>query len=216
MVSSHTSPASAPDRRQRRRAELQHRILQAAMRLFAERGFAATTVETITEAADVGKGTFFNYFPTKEHVLSSFADIQRGKYEDALEQARSGKESTRAILQRLYRSLPPSQASPALVRSVLGTFLTGDAVRQMMAGNVVRARRMLAEVLTLGQRGGEVRGDMKAMEMARYFQESLFGVAVVWALAGPAEFAPLLDKSFELYWSAIAAERPAAKSTRQA
>ncbi len=216
MVNSHMSPTAPPGRRQRRRAELQHRILQAAMRLFGERGFAATTVEDITEAADVGKGTFFNYFPTKEHVLSSFADIQRGKYEDTLERARSGKESTRALLQRLYRSLPPSQASPALVRSVLGTFLTGDAVRQMMAGNVVRARRMLAEVLTLGQRRGEVRSDMKAMEMARYFQESLFGVAVVWALTGPAEMPPLLDKSFELYWSAIAAERSAVKSTRQA
>ena len=43
-----------------------------ALGLFAERGFMETTVEDVTEAADVGKGTFFNYFPTKEHVLATY------------------------------------------------------------------------------------------------------------------------------------------------
>ncbi|HLJ42079.1 MAG TPA: TetR family transcriptional regulator, partial [Candidatus Acidoferrales bacterium] len=52
-------------RRERRRTETRERIFRAALDLFAERGFMETTVEDITEAADVGKGTFFNYFPTK-------------------------------------------------------------------------------------------------------------------------------------------------------
>jgi hypothetical protein len=60
------------DRRQRRSAETRERLFHAAVRLFAEKGFAETTVEDITNAADVGKGTFFNYFPSKEHILIDF------------------------------------------------------------------------------------------------------------------------------------------------
>ena len=50
--------------------------MRAALRLFADKGFAETTVEDITNAADVGKGTFFNYFPSKEHILIAFSDLQ--------------------------------------------------------------------------------------------------------------------------------------------
>ena len=53
------------DRRERRRVETRERIYRAALRIFAQRGYLETTVEDITDAADVGKGTFFNYFPTK-------------------------------------------------------------------------------------------------------------------------------------------------------
>src|SRR5262249_27629264 len=71
-------------RRERRRVETQQRILSSALQLFSTRGFVETTVEDITEAADVGKGTFFNYFPTKdalmiaifEHVGQQFAQLQ--------------------------------------------------------------------------------------------------------------------------------------------
>ena len=57
-------------RRQRRAAETRLRLFRSALLLFAERGFPNVTVEDITEAADVGKGTFFNYFETKDHVLA--------------------------------------------------------------------------------------------------------------------------------------------------
>jgi AcrR family transcriptional regulator len=60
-------------RRERRAAETRVRLFRSAMRLFAERGFQNVTVEDITEAADVGKGTFFNYFQSKDQVLGVMA-----------------------------------------------------------------------------------------------------------------------------------------------
>src|ERR1700690_1281226 len=80
-------------RRERHRVETRERLFQAALKLFAERGYLETTVEDITEAADVGKGTFFNYFPTKEHVLASYGDERVATMERALEKAKSTKGS---------------------------------------------------------------------------------------------------------------------------
>ncbi len=63
-----TEPALG--RRERKKEETKRRIYVAALELFHEKGFERTTVDEITERADVAKGTFFNYFPHKESVLS--------------------------------------------------------------------------------------------------------------------------------------------------
>lgn len=57
-------------RRQRRRAETEERILRAALLLFAIKGYTQATIDDIVDAADIGRGTFFNYFPSKEHVFA--------------------------------------------------------------------------------------------------------------------------------------------------
>src|ERR1700758_3107167 len=89
-AASHTaSPTGRPTgRRQRRSAEIRERLFRAALALFARKGFAEATVEDITEAADVGKGTFFNYFPSKDHILIAFGEMQLGKLEGAIAEVR--------------------------------------------------------------------------------------------------------------------------------
>src|SRR6201981_3203437 len=88
-----TSQLAPPsDRRQRRSAEIRERLFRSALALFAEKGFAETTVEDITEAADVGKGTFFNYFPSKDHILLAFGEMQLGKLQEAINIARRTNE----------------------------------------------------------------------------------------------------------------------------
>src|SRR5246127_2706617 len=86
------------DRRERRRLETRERLYRAALELFGERGFLETTVEDITEAADVGKGTFFNYFPTKEHVLATYGEERLAAIEQALEKARNADGCVLPIL----------------------------------------------------------------------------------------------------------------------
>ena len=56
-------------RRERKKEETKRKIFDAAVKLFTDKGFEATTVDEIAEAADVAKGTFFNYFPRKEAIV---------------------------------------------------------------------------------------------------------------------------------------------------
>ena len=60
-------------RRERKKKETREKIFANAMQLFRLQGFNATSVEQITQHADVGKGTFYNYFSTKESIILEFS-----------------------------------------------------------------------------------------------------------------------------------------------
>ena len=71
----------ALSRRERKKQETRQALLEAAMALFRDKGFDDTTIEEITSRADVAKGTFFNYFASKETLLSELRlwGIERAK-----------------------------------------------------------------------------------------------------------------------------------------
>jgi AcrR family transcriptional regulator len=168
-------------RRERRRVEVRERLYRAALALFAERGYAETTVEDITEAADVGKGTFFNHFPSKEHVLATFGSERIAIIEAALEQAKKGP--VLPVLRKMAGDLAGHCAvSPALLRAIYAAHATCEPVRAELHKRLLISRRLMTEMFSLAQQRGEVRRDVTAAEIARLSQLVLFGVTLAWSV----------------------------------
>lgn len=72
-------------RRERKKADTRAALLESARRLFETQGFSHTTVQQITELADVSERTFFRYFQSKEDLLlpglTAFLDSIASEFE---------------------------------------------------------------------------------------------------------------------------------------
>ncbi len=75
---------TGPGLRERKKARTRRAIRDAAFRLFAERGYEATTVADIAEAADIAPRTFFAYFPSKEDVVYDDSEAVLVRFEEVL------------------------------------------------------------------------------------------------------------------------------------
>jgi AcrR family transcriptional regulator len=193
-------------RRARRKIELQERILRAALGLFERQGFFGTTVEQVTEAADVGKGTFFNYFPSKEHVLAGFGDMQLAKVRAAVVEAENEEQPARDVLERLIYALAQEPGrSQALVRSLLVANLSSESVRKLLRGKLARGQRLLARIIAHGQRRGEIDAERTPASLARAFQQTFIGTLLLWAVFPPSNLKDSLAPAFAVFWSGVCA-----------
>ena len=108
-----------PGLRERHMDRTRAAIVDAALALFQEQGFTETTVDAIAERADVGRRTFFRYFPAKESVL--FHDIE------------AQIQATVEALAARPQQEPPFQALVAVLRESAGRFSEDLDRRQLMA-----------------------------------------------------------------------------------
>jgi AcrR family transcriptional regulator len=197
--------SSGTGRRQRRAAETRLRLFRCALQLFSERGFPNVTVEEITEAADVGKGTFFNYFESKDHVLSVMAEIQLGKAAEALALAADSKQTIRSVLRRLFLRLAEEPGrSPELARTLISSFLASKGVRQLIARNMQKGRKMGAEIVAAGQERGEINPQLKNDKVAMQMMQTIMGTVLFWSLHEEPALKVWMEDSFQHFWKAIA------------
>lgn len=195
----------APDRRQRRSAEIRERLFRAALKLFSEKGFAETTVEDITNAADVGKGTFFNHFPSKEHMLIGFSDMQLGKLQQAVEGLRASNEPMPVFLRKLSVRMTEEPArAPDVVRAILLANLSNSAVRSTMREKHERALVLLTQLIETGQQRGEFRRDLPAKELAQVFRQMVFGTLLMWSVYGDATLPERINTALNVLWMGLA------------
>jgi AcrR family transcriptional regulator len=105
---------SSPGLRERKKAKTRRTIQEHALRLFAEQGYEATTVDQIAEAAEISPSTFFRYFATKEDV------VIEDDYDPLLIRAfiaQPASLSPVAAFRRRYAKPSPTSTSPTTNRS---------------------------------------------------------------------------------------------------
>ncbi len=198
--------ASEPsNRRERHSAERRERLFRAALDLFARKGFAETTVEDITNSADLGKGTFFNYFPSKEHILLAFGEMQLSKLQAAFEEMRANNIPVPEFLRSLGpRMTQEPMRNPGIIRILLQAFLADTKVRQPMLDLQNRVMAIHTEMIRIGQSRGEVRDDLPPAVLAHVFRQTIFGTLLIWSLDGDSTLLARMEAAFEVLWTGLA------------
>ena len=189
-----TTAAPAREARgSRRRRETRGKLLRAAFELMAARGMDGVAVNEITEAADVGFGSFYNHFESKDAIHAALVDQVFEGYADALDHALAGLDD-------------PAEVMAASVRHTLrraradrtwASFLIREALSERMLQRGLGLR--LLRDIRLGQSSGRFSGDDELVALLAIAGTTLTAISVEVQHGGtPATLAPELRRRLGL------------------
>lgn len=135
---------------------MRRRLYEAALRLFRKRGYEATTVQDIAEAADAAKGTFFLHFPTKEHVLLEYHQ-EMGRHILEAIRTRTFPTAERAVQAALRECAAWFVNDPAMGKLIIRLFFGSVLLLHSDQKNEAQLSEWLEGHLAAGQKRGELR-----------------------------------------------------------
>lgn len=170
----------------RRGADKRERILRAAIKVFARKGFYATRVSEIAKAAGVADGTIYLYFKNKDDVLISIFEDRITKLiaflRAQIEEAETFEDRVRVVVE-VQLGLLEEQRDLAEVVTV-NLRQSSRLLKQYAAPLFTQYLDLIAGVIADGQRAGVFRDDVSARVVARGLWGALDGIALTWALGG--------------------------------
>jgi AcrR family transcriptional regulator len=213
MTTRARSARARAHRRSRRPEERPQELLEAALRVFAERGYRRARIDDVAQAAGVTKGAVYHYFDTKEALLCRAIEHYHEQLFGELETALRGTTGPTAVrirllMRRLFGGEEPNH------RRVLALLLQGvrhevpTAHRQWLAGGPVKGWKLLASLIERGQQAGEFRRDADAEVAARVAISGLM-TQLVWQPLAPTvpgvavDVDRLIDSTTELLLHAL-------------
>ena len=172
--------------RESRTNEKRARILDAAVKVFAERGFHSATVAEIARGAGVADGTIYLYFKGKDDLLLRLFDEKMtelvAEVKEALSTERNAPGKLRRFIQ-LHLALVernPDLASVLIVELRQSAQFLKAADRQKLAAYV----DLIAEVVREGQERGELDGNVSPATVKRAIFGALDELALGWLMSG--------------------------------
>ncbi len=184
------------------------RILETAARVFAERGYHRATIDEIIQRAGTGKGTVYNYFPSKERLFLAVIESREEVLRASLRQAAASAAAVRGRVEAVARAYLKFFADHAdLWKVLIHEFNQAHPEVRVERRRRARARHqeitaLIEALLEEGLARGEVRLPASAggvPALARVFYAALFGVMVLGERSEDAErlVPPLIALVFE-------------------
>jgi AcrR family transcriptional regulator len=177
-----------------KKAATRQALVDAAMRLFAERGVEATTMDEIARAAGTSRTSVFNYFPYKELILCEIG----ARYVDEITAAvpsKGRRPSARAMLRSTADVLAElAVRDPIVMAAVAREISHPDPVRRQRAIETTRYPTLVAKILDQLEAEGRVRSQADRV----VFERQLVDMAVGTLVRAGGDF-PLGQLRTELY-----------------
>lgn len=170
-------------KREQGKFERRERLYEAALALFRAQGYEATTVDQITRQAGLAKGTFFNYFPTKDAVLRYMGAREVGRL-GVPSLGGNGASSSIGKLKRLMSTLATSLEHDRELVSLI--FRRGITVSQLMAGDAggLSLQPTAALLIRQAQRQGEINADLDPDALAAALDALYLQQLIRWCESG--------------------------------
>jgi AcrR family transcriptional regulator len=177
----------AEPRRERKKAAVRAHILATAIQLFSQHGLDSVTVDQIADAADIGKGTIYNYFSTKEDIVVAFMVDFETRVQAKVRRLVTSKGSLESILAGFIRfQFQMKKPYHQFVRIFLAQmFLRTEQFIPYMVEMQKTIDPPLESLFRGLQQRGLIRRDLSVADLILIFKTIHLGLTALWAVEGP-------------------------------
>jgi TetR/AcrR family transcriptional repressor of nem operon len=150
-------------------------LLEVGLSLFEQKGFNATGIQEIATSADIPKGSFYNYFSSKEEfgvaVIRYYTDISTERWESILDTATQKEDYYKALYTAFSAIAEEYRCAQIKKGCLLGNLAAeiseaSEECRMALQQSVSQYKSILAERFLVGQEMGKVRRDLPAQQLA--------------------------------------------------
>ena len=197
-----------------RRAEL----LALAAEMFADRGFRATTVRDIADAAGILSGSLYHHFDSKEsmvdEILRNFLDELFGRYREIVTAGGDPRDMLEAVVVASFESIDRRHADVAIYQNE-SRYLTQFERFSYIDDLGAEFRKLWVGILEEGVRSGAFRPDLDVELVYRFIRDTVW-VAVRWYRPGGALSAQAVAEQYlGILLDGISTRRRRSPSRRQ-
>lgn len=183
-----------PGRRERRRLETVERLVSVTRNVLFERDLRGVSVAEICDAADLGKGTFFNYFATKEQVVPRVLVFTQRELAEALGRVQRREISVEQTITDWLRGyVCPSHGDWLTYEQNLMQSLLREDVRREFSGQMHRHVDYYIALMALGQQDGSVRRDESAPNLGVWVYTYIIGFTIMLWMRGTSPTPAMVD-----------------------
>ena len=173
--------------RQRKQAATRRAIVETAVRLFTERGVDGPTIAEIAAAAEIGKGTIYNYFASKEEILVAYLVDHEAQVQRRIRRFAEADGPLARLLEEFLRFQFKLKRPTYRFNRV---FLSQLILRaEELAAHIERMQQVLDPPLLAlfgrWQQRGLVHPGHDLARAVLVFKEIHFGLSCFWAMEGP-------------------------------
>ncbi|KPV57874.1 TetR family transcriptional regulator [Paenibacillus sp. A3] len=188
-----------------RKQELKERIFTQSIKLFKEKGFDNVTVEEITQACGIAKGTFYNYFPKKEAVLLHLAVSQLESVHESIQHNKNMPDLKQQLLHLFSNLFHQYAEQPDMVRLVVSEMMRADMFIDAEMRIMERFRQALAALLDDAKNKGQLTTQAVSEDIAAVLTGVYFNSLMIWLSAGTdtLQIETLFQRHFDIVWEGI-------------
>jgi AcrR family transcriptional regulator len=149
------------------RKEARQRIIDAAGKVFSEKGYHRTTMDDIAKELGVSKGALYLYFRSKEGLIREICKIAPVELREALKSSFSGRDMLTGASDFFDDSLERSQAGRGLYFEILAEAYRTLSIRRIVGESYEQSLGVLTEFIENLRNEGRIRQDFDALSLAR-------------------------------------------------
>ncbi|MFC4323657.1 TetR/AcrR family transcriptional regulator [Litchfieldia salsa] len=188
--------------REERKKELKKQIFFKSIELFKEYGYDNVTVEKITSSCGIAKGTFFNYFPKKEHVLLYLGNSQNDYLQEIAQKHKDVKIKQQLLL--IFKEL----LSVYLENSDLLKLTLSETIRSALndeSRNIYLFKETVTTLIEEAKTNKTINTRFDSKTIASVLVGIYFNTLIIWSISNDesVDIISIFERQYEVVWEGV-------------